>query len=187
MKKFAALALLATAAIATPAMAQTSASGTVLVTGTVPGKCTAITPISGTITLGDISTSTGTVLSSFGNNSGGLSRSFTIVCTSSNASITVSSDSLNNTTDNTTGNGYTGRVHYTSTLTANKAGGGTATAVYTSADVLPAASTTALADRLAAGPNNVTVAVSNGTTTNNGDVLKQGTYNSTIAITVAPL
>lgn len=187
MKKVLTLALLATAAIATPAMAQTSASGTVQVIGTVPGKCTAITPISGTITLNDISTPTGTVLSTFGNNSGGLSRTFTIVCTSANASISVSSDSLNNSTDNTTGGGYTGRVHYTSTLTANKASGGSASAVYTSADVLPAATTTALADRLATGTNNVTVAISSGTTTNPGDVLKQGTYNSTIAITVSPL
>lgn len=186
MKKFAALALLATAAIATPAMAQ-SASGTIQVTGTVPGKCTAITPITGTITLNDISTSTGTVLSSFSNQTGGLSRSFTVVCTSANASISVSSDALNNATDSSTGGGYTGRVHYTSTLSANKAGGGTATAVYTTADVLPAATTTALADRLAVGANNVTVAVSNGTTTNSGDVLKAGSYSSTIAITVAPL
>jgi len=186
MKKFVALALLATAAIATPAMAQ-SATGTIQVTGVVPGKCAAITPITGTITLNDISTPTGTVLSSFANNSGGLSRSFTVVCTSANASISVSSDALNNSTDSSTGGGYTGRVHYTSTLSANKAGGGTATAVYTTADVLPAVSTTALADRLATGPNNVTVAVSNGTTTNSGDVLKSGSYSSTITVTVSPL
>lgn len=186
MKKFAALALLATAAIATPAMAQ-SASGTILVTGMVPGKCTALTPISGTITLNDLSTTTGTVNSAFSAQTGGLSRSFTVVCTSANASISVSSDALNNATDNTTGSGYTGRVHYTSTLDANKAGGGTATAIYTSADILPAATTVALGDRLAAGANNITVTVSNGTTTNSGDVLKAGSYSSTIAITVAPL
>lgn len=187
MKKILTLALLATAATATPAFAQTSATGTVQVIGTVPGKCTAITPISGTINLGDISTPSGTVLSAFSNNIGGLSRSFTIVCTSANASITVSSDSLSNATDSTTGGGYTGTVHYTSTFTANKSGGGVATAVYTSADILPAATTVALADRLASGTNNVTVAVSNGTTTNSGDVLKQGSYSSTITLTVSPL
>jgi hypothetical protein len=186
MKKIVALALLATAAIATPAMAQ-SASGTIQVTGVVPGKCTALTPITGTITLNDISTATGTVLSAFSNNAGGLSRSFTVVCTSANASISVSSDALNNASDASTGGGYTGRVHYTSTLSANKAGGGAATAVYTTADVLPAATTTPLADRLAVGANNVTVAVSNGTTTNSGDVLKAGNYSSTITVTVAPL
>ena len=102
MKKVLTLALLASAAVATSAFAQTSASGTVLVTGTVPGKCSAIGSFSDTINLGDISTADGLVLSSFGNNVGGLSRSFTIVCTSANASITVSSDSLNEATDNST-------------------------------------------------------------------------------------
>ena len=187
MKKILTLALLASAAIATPALAQ-SASGTVAVTGTVAGKCTAITPITGTITLGELANSAGTVISGFTNNTGGLSRSFTVICTSSNASITVSSTNLVNSADATTANGYTGTVHYTSTLTAQKAGGGAdASAVYTSADALPTATTVSLADRLKNAANNVTVTVSNGATTNATDLLKAGTYNSTITITVAPV
>ena len=187
MKKILTLALLASAAIATPALAQ-SASGTVAVTGTVAGKCTAITPITGTITLGELANSAGTVISGFTNNTGGLSRSFTVICTSSNASITVSSTNLVNSADATTANGYTGTVHYTSTLTAQKAGGGAdASAVYTSADALPVATTVSLADRLKNAANNVTVTVSNGATTNATDLLKAGTYNSTITITVAPV
>ena len=188
MKKILTLALLASAAIATPALAQTSASGTVAVTGTVAGKCTAITPITGTITLGEMANSAGTVISGFTNNVGGLSRSFTVICTSSTASITVSSTNLAILADAGTANGYTGTVHYTSTLTAQKAGGGLdASAVYTSADALPGATTVSLADRLKNAANNVTVTVSNGTTTNATDLLKSGTYNSTITITVAPV
>lgn len=187
MKKFAALALLATAAIATPALAQT-ATGTVAVTGTVAGKCTASPAITGTIALAELANSGGTIISTFSNNVGGLSRSFTVICTSANASITVSSNNLTNSADATTANGYTGTVHYTSTLTAQKAGGGAdASAVYTSADTLPAATTTSLADRLKNGANNVTVTVSNGTTTNATDLLKAGTYGSTISITVSPV
>ncbi len=186
MKTITSLALLATAVIATPVMAQTSASGSVAVAGTVAGKCTAITPITGTITLGELANASGTVISGFTGNSGGLARSFTVICTSSNPTITVSSDALNNATDSTTGGGYTGRIHYTSTLTAAKAGGGNATAAYTTANTLPAATTTALADRLANSAGNVTVTVSNGTTTAATDLLKAGTYNSTIIITVAP-
>ena len=187
MKKILTLALLASAAIATPALAQ-SASGTVAVTGTVAGKCTAITPITGTITLGELANSGGTIISGFTNVTGTLTRSFTVICTSSNASITVSSTNLVNSADATTANGYTGTVHYTSTLTAQKAGGGAdASAVYTSADALPAATTVSLADRLKNAANNVTVTVSNGTTTNATDLLKAGTYNSTITITVAPV
>ncbi len=187
MKKITTLALLAAAAIATPAMAQT-ASGTVAVTGTVAGKCTAAPAITGTITLGELANSGGTIISGFTNNTGGLSRSFNVVCTGANASITVSSNNLTNSADATTANGYTGTVHYTSTLTAQKAGGGAdASAVYTSADVLPAATTTSLADRLKNGLNNVTVTVSNGTTTNATDLLKAGSYGSTISITVSPV
>ncbi len=187
MKKFATLALLATAAIATPALAQT-ATGTVAVTGTVAGKCTASPAITGTIALAELANSGGTVISTFSNNVGGLARSFTVICTSANASITVSSTNLTNSADATTANGYTGTVHYTSTLTAQKAGGGAdASAVYTSADILPAATTTSLADRLKNGANNVTVTVSNGTTTNATDLLKAGTYGSTISITVSPV
>ena len=187
MKKILTLALLASAAIATPALAQ-SASGTVAVIGTVAGKCTAITPITGTITLNEMANSAGTVISGFTNATGTLTRSFSVICTSSNASITVSSTNLVNSADATTANGYTGTVHYTSTLTAQKAGGGAdASAVYTSADALPTATTVSLADRLKNAAKNVTVTVSNGATTNATDLLKAGTYNSTITITVAPV
>ena len=188
MRKILTLVLLATTAIATPAMAQTSASGTVAVTGTVAGRCTASPAITGTIALGELTNTAGKIDSAFPNTTTGLSKSFSVLCTSANASITVSSTNLVNSTDATTLNGYTGTVHYTSTLTAQKAGGGAdASAVYTSADTLPAATTTLLADRLKNAANNVTVVVSNGTTTNAGDLLKQGTYGSTITITVAPV
>lgn len=186
MKKIAYIAFAAAAVIATPAMAQ-NATGTVGVTGSVGGKCTAMTPITGSITLNELAKADGTVDSAFSSQSGGLSRSFTVICTSANASITVSSDALNNSTDSSSGGGYTGRVHYTSTLVANKAGGGTAQAVYTTADVLPTASTTVLGDRLANAVNNITVTVSNGTTAAAGNLLKAGAYSSTINITVAPL
>jgi hypothetical protein len=186
MRKIASIALAAAAAIATPAMAQ-NASGTVQVGGSVLGKCSAITPITGSITLNELALADGTVNTTFSNQTGGLSRSFTVICTSANVSISVSSDALNNGADQTTGGGYTGQVHYTSTLTANKAGGGSASAVYTSAAVLPAATTTPLADRLQNGASNVTVTVSNGHTANSADLLKAGSYSSTISITISPV
>ena len=49
---------------ASPALAQT-ASGTVNVSGTVASKCSAITPISGTIALGELALANGTVDSAF--------------------------------------------------------------------------------------------------------------------------
>lgn len=186
MKKLVYVALATAALTAAPALAQ-NASGTVAVSGSVESKCTASTPITGAITLNELALASGKVDAAFSNQSGGLSRSFTVVCTSANVRISVSSDALNNSTDNTTLGGYTGRVHYRSTLTANKAGGGVATATYNTADTLPAAATATLGDRLANAADNITVAVSNGNTTNTGDVLKAGAYTSTIAITVAPV
>lgn len=189
MKKvlFIGAAVIAATAVS-PAMAQTVASGTVQVTGTVAAKCTADNPISGTIDLGELALANGTVDPAFSSNTTGLSRSFTVRCTSANTQITVSSDALANASDATTGNGYTGTVHYTSTLTAEKASGGTpASAAYTTADSLPSATTTQLGDRLANSASNVTVTVSNGHTTTASDLLKAGSYTSTIQITVAPV
>ena len=186
MKKIALVALAASAAIATPAAAQTSASGTVQVTGTVAAKCTAIPPITGLITLNELAKADGTLDGAFTSQTGTLTRTFTVKCTGATPSISVSSDSLNNATDNTTANGYTGRVHYTSTLVADKATSGVATAAYTSADTLPAATTTNLAAPLKNAAGNVRVTVSAGTTTNPADILKSGSYSSTISITVSP-
>lgn len=186
MKKIALIALAASAvAIATPAAAQ-NASGSVIVNGTVAAKCTALPDLDDTITLNELALANGTVDSAFSSNSGGLTRSFTVKCTGATPSITVSSNSLNNATSNTTENGYTGRVHYTSTLVADKATTGTATAAYTSADALPVATTTNLGAPLKNAADNVRVTVSAGTTTNASDLLKAGSYTSTISIIVSP-
>lgn len=185
MKKFTALALLATAAIATPAMAQT-ATGTVQVTGTVSAKCAITSTAPTAITLNELALSNGTVDSAFSSQTGGLTRSFTVKCTSSSPTVAVSSTQLNNTTDSTTGGGYTGQVQYTSTVVADKSPSGTATTSYTTAAVLPAASSVNLGAPLANSADNVRVTVSNGTTTNTGDLLKAGSYSSTITVTVSP-
>lgn len=192
MKKFVLLAAVASAAaIASPAVAQ-SATGSVTVTGSVADKCFAITPISDTITLGELAlqtgTNAGTIDSAFSSNTGGLSRSFTVRCTTTTPSITVSAIPLTISGNAGTAADYTGTVHYTSTLTAQKAGGGAdASAAYTTADTLPAATTTAVGDRLKNAANNVTVTVSNGSTTDGTDQLKAGSYSGTISITVAPV
>jgi hypothetical protein len=193
MKKFVLLAAAASAvAIVSPAAAQTVASGSVTVTGSVADKCFAITPISDTITLGELALATGvnagTIDSAFSSNIGGLSRSFTVRCTTTTPKITVSAVPLTISGDAGTLNGYTGTVHYTSTLTAQKAtGGADASAAYTTADSLPAATTTSVGDRLKNAANNVTVTVSNGTTTTATDQLKAGSYSGSISITVSPV
>lgn len=185
MKKLvlAALAASAMGAVASPAAAQ-SASGTVNVTGTVAAKCTASDPIGGNIVLNELAKSDGTVDSAF-SNAANLSLAFTVRCTSPNPMLSLSATALANGTTGA-GAGYADKVHYTSTLTAKKAGGGDAAITYTTADVLPAASSGAVGDRLASSNNNVTVAVSQGATTNAGDVLTAGSYSGTITLTVSP-
>lgn len=185
MKKLFIAASIAGLAVAAPAHAQ-SATGTVNVIGAVGSKCTALTPIAGTIDLAELALSDGTVDSAFSSNTSGLSLSFTIRCTSADANIKVSATPLAN-ADATTGNGYTGTVHYKSTLVAGLAAGGTAQAVYTTADVLPAETVTPLNGRLANAANNLTISVSNGATTNATDLLKAGAYAGVVTITVAPI
>lgn len=182
------IAVAASACIATPALAA-PASGTVDVTGSVASKCTTAAGISGTITLGELALDDGKVDTAFSSNTGGLSRSFTVRCTAASVQISVNSNALTHASDAGTANGYTGTVHYTSTLTAKKAAGGDdASAVYTTANTLPAATVTSLGGRLKNEADNVTLTVSNGHTTNAGDLLKAGTsYTSTITISVSPV
>lgn len=185
MKKIAFLAVVATAAIASPAMAQ-SATGTVQVTGSVAAKCTITSPAPAAITLNELALADGTVNNTFSNTTGGLTRNFTVKCTSGSPTVAVSSTQLNNTTDSTTGGGYTGQVQYTSTVVADKSTTGTVTTSYTTLAALPAASSVSVGVPLKNAADNVRVTVSNGTTTNTGDLLKSGSYTSTITVVVSP-
>lgn len=183
MKKLILLAIPA-ALIASPAFAQ-SASGSVAVTGTVGGRCAALTPITGTFNLGELALTNGTVDSAFSNHVDPLSKQFTIMCTSADANVSIEADPMDNTGDNSTGGGYTGRVHYTATTVFQRVSG-THTYIYgtTNAGGTLAAP---LGGRLANSANNVTLSVSNGRTDNASDLLKAGTYNGEIRITVSPL
>lgn len=182
MKKLILLAIPA-ALIASPAFAQ-NASGTVAVTGVVGGRCAALTPITGTFDLGELAKTDGTIDSAFPNNTTGLSKQFTIMCTSADSNVAIEADPLLNTADNTTGGGYTGRVNYTATTVFQRVSG-THTYIYGTA--VGGTLSAALGGRLANSANNVTLTVSNGQTSNTGDLLKAGTYNGEIRITVSPL
>lgn len=183
MKKLV-LSAVATAAafIAMPAFAQ--ATGTVDVSGTVAARCTAVTPISGSITLGELAKADGTVDTAFSGNSGGLARSFTVRCNGANPQLSVNARPLVNAAAANTPNGYANTVHYTATLTAGMAKGGNTSVADQS---LSAGATTGLiGDRLAANANNVTLAIANGQTTNSTAILEAGTYTGNVEIIIAP-
>ena len=181
MKKLLISALAATSAlIATPAFAQ--ASGSVSLTGSVAAKCTAIPDLDDSIALGELALANGTVDPAFLGAGGDLSRSFTVRCTSPNPGLSVQANALTTTASGAAG--YTGTVHYTATLTAVRAAGGSATVVDQSD---PAAATTgSVGSHLANSNNNITVTVSNGNTTTATDLLDAGAYTGSIAIIVSP-
>jgi hypothetical protein len=183
MKKIVLAALAATSAlIAVPAAAQ-NASGTVNVSGTVAPKCTAITPIAGNIVLNELALANGTVDTAFTANTN-LSLSFTVRCTGANPELSADANPLVNTAIVTPASGYTNTVHYNATLTALRAGGGSGSIVDSTTNA--AATTGNVGDRLANLANNVTIAVSSGSTSTATDLLEAGTYGGTIDIIVGP-
>lgn len=183
MKKFALSALALTSAlIAGPAFAQTS--GTIDISGTVAGRCTAITPISGNITLGELAKSNGVVDSALASNTGGLSRSFTIRCNGANPQLSVNAKPLVNAAISAITPGYTNTVHYTAALSAAGAKGSTTTV--TDLSSAAGATTGLIGDRLNAGSNNVTLAISNAATADSTAILEAGSYAGSVDVIISP-
>jgi len=172
----------ATPFAAAPAFAQTS--GTVDVTGTVAARCSAITPISGSITLGELATATGKVDPAFAGNTGGLSRNFTIVCNGANPKLSVNARPLVNAAASTSPSGYTNIVHYTATLTAAGATGGSTSVADQSLST--GATTGQVGDRLSAVANNVSLTIGSGVTTESTAILDAGSYAGNVEIIIAP-
>lgn len=184
MKKIV-LAALATVAgfTATPSMAQTAA-GTVDITGTVAARCSAVTPISGSIALGELAKATGLVDGAFSGATNGLSRSFTVRCNGANPQISVNAKALVNAAATNSPNGYTNTVNYTATLAAAGAKGGTTSVADLS--VSAGATTGLIGDRLSAAANNITLTIGSGTTTDANAILEAGSYQGNVDIIVAP-
>lgn len=184
MKKLLFTALVAGSALwAIPASAQ-STSGTVNLSGTVAAKCTSAGGLSDNINLGELAIANGTVNSSFSSNVGGLTRSFTVTCTSANPQISVDAAPLVNAAVLAPTSGYTNTVHYTATMTASKAAGGSTSAIDTSN--VAGSTASSVGGHLANGANNIVVTVSNGNTTSATDLLEAGSYAGTISLTVSP-
>ena len=183
MKKLLVSALMfGSVATAAPAFAQ--ASGSVDVSGTVAAKCSAVTPISGSITLGELAKADGTVDPAFASNTGGLSRTFTIKCNGANPKLTVEAKPLVNAAATNSPNGYTNTVHYTATVVATTAKGTNATVADQS--LSSGATSGQVGDRFAATSNNLQLTVGSGLTSDSTAILDAGTYAGKVEITVAP-
>jgi hypothetical protein len=167
---------------AAPAFAQTS--GSVDVTGTVSALCSAVTPLNGSITLGELAKADGTIDTAFSGNTGGLSRNFTVKCNGSNPKVSVEAKPLVNASAATTAPGYTNTVHYTATVVAMGAKGGSASIADQS--LTSGATSAQIGDRLAAVTNNIALTVGTGATSEATAILDAGTYAGKVEITIAP-
>ncbi|MGK6354663.1 hypothetical protein ACMGDH_05485 [Sphingomonas sp. DT-207] len=183
MKKLILSALMIGSAFAAaPAFAQ--ATGSVDVTGTVTGRCSAATPLSGNITLGELSKTDGTVDPAFASNTGGLSRTFSVKCNGASPRISVDAKPLVNAAVASSPNGYTNTVHYTATVVATAAAGSNTTVADQS--IAGGATTGQITGRLAATANNIALTIGSGQTQESNALLEAGTYAGKVEITIAP-
>jgi hypothetical protein len=192
MKRFA----LAAAALGVLAAGQAQAAtgdvtGSVTVTGYVTSKCVVIpnsgSTFSGTIPLGELADSDGTLRADLAGTSAGSPAgavNFRVNCNAAKPTVTVSADRLDNGTAGAP-SGYTDVIDYTAAVDADLAGGSTESTAYTTAASLPAPTVQQLSDRLANASDNVTVKVYD-LATPSGALLTAGSYDSTVTVVISP-
>ncbi len=190
MKKIALIAMTAAAAIATPAMAQTTeVTGTINITGSVAPKCfvlngsTASDTFGTTVALGELAQADGTLkpsadLSAQFLTVGGAALDARVLCTSATPNVSVTAEPLVNTVAADTG--YDNSVDFTADVTFTRVGG---TTLVSDLSSNPAASTASLPSRLTGTGTNVTVRTSGW---NASGVLVAGDYTGKITVVVAP-
>lgn len=197
MKKIALLALAAsTAAIATPSMAQTVATGTINISGSVAEKCLVGTgpgtTWGGNVDMLELAASDGTLKSSAtltaqfdSQASTGGFAAVRVVCTTLSPKVTVEATPLSNATVVAGGSGYVNTVHFRADATITTTVG--TTPVNDLSDVAGSTSAT-LTNPLAVSGNNVAITTSGWKTiSNGGQQLVAGSYTGgKIVITVAP-
>src|SRR5690606_38847464 len=147
-------------------------------------KCTAVIPIGGTISLGELAKSDGTVDKTLAGAPTGLSREFTVRCNGANPNLSVEARTLVNEAAADAPNGYTNKVDYTAKLAAKGAKGQTTAIADLSSN--GGATTGRIGDRLAAEANNVTLTIADAMTSNSTAILEAGTYAGSVDIVISP-
>jgi hypothetical protein len=187
MKAFALIAATAAILSAGPAVAQTvesqNATGTIAVTGVVTSKCAADPSLDESIDLGELALRNGTVDTAFAGNVGGLSRTFTVNCTSPNPLMSVEALPLVNAAIATPSPGYTNRVDFEATLDVERAILGRVS--LTDLSSVPGPTAASVGDHIGLLRNNVHVTVSNGSTADPTAGLEAGNYVGSILISIA--
>ncbi len=187
-----AIAILAIAAATSPAAAQVQdVTGTVTITGTVGDKCIVTDAgdvpdpdFGGLIELGQLDDTDGTLkdLGTISASNNLTDLGFRVVCTTASPTVTVTAEPMVNPSI-TAPDGYADTVHFTADANFSVVGGTDTYSVTTDATAL---ATGTLSDRLATGPDNVQIDLSNFHTPETDDVLTAGTYTGTVSITISP-
>lgn len=194
MKNIALIAMTAAAAIATPAMAQstTTVTGTINIEGSVAPKCfvqtgeTTGSTFGGIVSLGELAKADGTledssVLEAAFNGANASVINALVICTATQANVTVDADPLVNTASAATG--YTNTVNYSADVAFTLATGTTPTTVKNLTTASSATQGTLTAPFKTGGTHNVEVRTSGWTA--NG-VLVAGEYDGKIVVTIEP-
>ena len=182
MKKIAFLAAAACAAIAMPAMAQTT--GTINLTGSVAAKCTAApggATFGDSTAFGELALTDGTMRTNLASSFG--THAFTIICNTGTPTVSVDADALATTASATAG--YDNSIDYTATVTVKRSG--TTDAVFTNDTSAAATAAATLGAPLANAASNVSVTTSTYHTNTATDLLVASpTYTGVIKIVIAP-
>lgn len=191
----AAASALALTAAAGSASAQ-AVTGSVGITGTVTAKCFVGTPanpggssFSDTMALGELDQTNGTIRTDLASSTAVAAaiKTFTVTCSGSDATISLSADQFDNTTSTgTPSSGSANKIDYTAKFVAALAAGGTKTVTYSTAGN-PAASSDTLGGALANTSNDITISAYSFTPVGGtGELLVAGNYAGTIHVTITP-
>lgn len=184
MKKIAFLAIAASAAIASPAMAQ-NVTGTITLNGNVAAKCS-VSPGSGntfsdTVNFLELAQANGTLRTGLSTDFG--TRSATVVCNTGTPKIAVDANPL--ATGGAAPTGYSNTINYTASVAVNTtaANSGPFTNASTAA---PLAATTIGGGSLANAASNINITTSGYATGTATDILVAGAYTGNIVVVISP-
>lgn len=186
MQKIALIALAASAAIATPAIAAAqNVTGTINLTGSVAGRCSIQTSggstFADTVAFGELAATNGTLRTGLATQFD--TRSASVVCTTAAPMITVAANALKASTP-VTATGYADRIDFTASVAVVTTG--TSPAPFSNASGVPPVAV-AIGGRLANSANNINITTSNYHTAATNDLLvADPTYTGSVIVTITP-
>ena len=186
MKKIAFLAIAASAAIASPAMAQ-NVTGTITLNGNVAAKCSVTSGTPGatfaqTVNFGELAQSNGTLRTGLATDFSLTPVQATVVCNTGTPKISVDANPL--ATGATITTGYANTINYTATVAVATSPSGTVST--SNATTSAPGALTAIGAPLANTANNVVVTTSGYNTPGATDILVAGVYTGNIIIVISP-